>query len=108
MSAKELKNCSSSNGLRLFSMSKTKRLIAISIHVITGGKRDGTAFRIGNMGASAPSIGTARTRRNTTPSSIGLRANGNEHFMKRTAQAMQLIDKIENHRDAFVVHADIC
>jgi hypothetical protein len=27
--------------------------------------------------------------------------------MQRTAQAMQLIDEIENHRNAFIVHADI-
>src|ERR1700722_8156430 len=88
-------------------MSKNKTLIAISVHVITGGKRDGTAFRIGNMRSCAPSIGTVRTR-NSTASGFRLRANGEDHFVQRTAQAMQLIDEIENYRNALVVYADVC
>src|SRR6478609_3158404 len=59
------------------------------------------------MRSCAPSIGTVRTR-NSTASGFRLRANGEDHFVQRTAQAMQLIDEIENYRNALVVYADVC
>src|ERR1700730_4254500 len=59
------------------------------------------------MRAFAPSVGTAPPRWHTPRSGFTLRANAREHFMQRTAQAMQLIDEIEDHRNAFVVHSDV-
>src|SRR3979409_1069170 len=47
MSANWRTNSTSSEGLRLSWNTNTRQLAAISIQVITGGERDGTAFLIG-------------------------------------------------------------